>query len=222
MNKLAIPLIAAVSLAATQAQAGPKYRYSDDDRRDRYEDRRDRYEERDERRYGRQPARHQGSEYAEVISAQPIYRSVRIEEPRRECWDERVVYNDDRRDGRGEPWMNNGTGGAIVGAVIGGVGGHQFGKGRGKDAATVLGAIIGAGVGQRVALENSRPRERRESYERVGYEEVCKTVVEHRIEQRVEGYDVAYRYGGRTYHTSMPYDPGSRIPVDVNVRPVRY
>lgn len=205
MNKLALPLIAAAaSLVATQAVAGHnKYRYADDDRRDRYEDRRD------ERRYD-------GPEYADVIATEPIYRSVRIEDPRRECWDERVVYEDRRGGYRG----GNGAGGAIVGAVIGGVAGHQMGHGRGRDAATVLGAIIGAGVGQHVSQQNApRPYER---VERVGYEEVCKTVVDHRVEQRIEAYDVTYRYGGRTYHTTLPYDPGNRIPVDVNVRPVSY
>lgn len=200
MNKLALPLIAALCLAATQAQAGGRYRYADDDRRDRWEE----------------PSRSARYEYAEVVSADPIYRSVRIEQPRRECWDERVVYNERRDDGY---WLDNGTAGGLVGAIAGGVVGHQFGSGRGKKAATALGAVIGAGVGQRVAVQNSRRDS--SSYERVGYEERCETVNDYRTEQRIDGYDVAYRYGGRVYNTTMPYDPGSRIPVDVNVRPVR-
>ena len=200
MNKLAFPLIAALTLAATQAQAGGRYRYADDDRSDRWEE----------------PGRGARYEYADVVSADPIYRTVRVEQPRRECWDERVVYNERRNDGY---WMDNGTAGGLVGAIAGGVVGHQFGSGRGKKAATALGAVIGAGVGQRVAVQNSRRDS--SSYERVGYEERCETVTDYRTEQRVEGYDVAYRYGGRVYNTTMPYDPGSRIPVDVNVRPVR-
>lgn len=214
MNKLlALPLFAAVSLAATQAVAGPGYyRYAgDDDRDDRHEDRRDRSEPRG---YGR---RGNDAEYAEVVSAQPIYRSVRIEEPRRECYDERVVYEEQRRGGG--YYGDGGAGGAIVGAVIGGVLGNSIGHGGNRRAATAIGAVIGAGVGQKVSQQNG-PRP--EVVERVGYEEVCKTVVDHRVEQRIEGYDVTYRYGGRTYQTSMPYDPGRRIPVDVNVRPVRY
>ncbi len=203
MNKLALPLIAALSLAATQAMAGPRYRYADNDRSDRWEE----------------PDRHDGAryEYAEVVSADPIYRTVRIEEPRRECWDERVTYNE--RPQRGY-WLDNGTAGGLVGAIAGGVIGNQFGHGRGNRAATALGVVIGAGVGQRVGVENGR-REASESYESTGYEERCKTVTDYRTEQRVEAYDVAYRYGGRVYNTTLPYDPGSRIPVDVNVRPVR-
>lgn len=200
MNKLLIALCTASSLAATPAvMAGHKYRYADDDRRDRWEESR---EYRGER-----------YEYAEVVSAEPIYRSVRIEQPRRECWDERVVYDE------GPRYHDNGAGGAILGAIIGGVAGHQFGGGRGKTAATAAGAVIGAGVGQRVAMQNRGYEPR---HERVGYEEVCETVTDYRTEQRIEAFDVSYRYGGRVYHTTMPHDPGSRIPVDVNVRPVRY
>ena len=140
---------------------------------------------------------------------------MRIEEPRRECWDERVVYRDSPRD-RGY-WFDNSAAGSVVGAIAGGVAGHQFGKGRGKDAATVLGAVIGAGVGQRVAVTNSRAEP---SYERVGYEERCETITDYRTEQRVEAYNITYQYGGRTYHTTMPHDPGARIPVNVDVRPV--
>ena len=191
MNKLAIPLIAAVSLAATQAVAGPKHRYAVDERDNGYE-------------------------YGKVLAAEPNYRQVRIEEPRRECWDERVVYED--RDN--EPWLSNGAAGAIVGAVIGGVAGHQVGGGRGKDAATAVGAILGAGVGQRVAVNNQRRPY--ESSQRVGYEERCETITDYRVEQRIESYDVTYSYGGRTYHTTLPYDPGERIAVNVDVRPVRY
>lgn len=160
------------------------------------------------------PARFDAPEYAEVISAEPIYRTVRIEEPRRECWDERVVYEERGRDGY---WFDDGVAGSVVGAIAGGVAGHQFGKGRGKDAATVLGAVIGAGVGQRVAVRNRTPAP--DAYERVGYEERCRTITEYRTEQRIESYDVAYRYGGRTYYTNLPHDPGERIAVDVSVRP---
>ncbi|HEX4895820.1 MAG TPA: hypothetical protein VFV11_05760 [Solimonas sp.] len=37
-------------------------------------------------------------------------------------------------------------------------------------------------------------------------------------EPEILGYDVIYRYHGRTYRTRMPYDPGDRIPVRVDVR----
>lgn len=206
MNKLALAPIAAViaaaTLVSTPALADHEYRYAGD-RRDRWEEPRPAYDGRRGERY----------EYAEVVSATPIYRSVRIEEPRRECWDEQVVYDEGPRH------RNPGAGGAILGAILGGVAGHQFGSGRGNAAATAAGAVIGAGIGQRVANQHQRVEPRTQ---RVGYEEVCETRVDYRTEQRIEAYDVAYRYGGRVYNTTMPYDPGNRIPVDVNVRPVRY
>ena len=202
MKFAALPLMTALALATTPALADHN-----------------RWKHRDY--YEPYPAPHYAAptrgrvEYAQVVSTVPIYRSVRIEQPRRECWDEQVVY-EEREPGY---WMNNGVAGSLIGAIAGGVAGHQFGKGRGKDAATALGAVIGAGVGQRVAMRNSRPAQ---TVQHVGYEEVCTTVVDHRVEQRVEAYDVTYQYGGREYQTRMPYDPGARIPVDVNVRPVSY
>lgn len=222
MNKLALTTFVAASSVAVPACAGGGYYSGNHD--DRYEPR---HESRNEPRYepGRGSDYGSANEYADVISAEPIYRSVRIEEPRRECWDERVTYRDEpRREGREDYWLNNDIAGSIVGAIAGGVAGHQFGKGHGKDAATGLGAILGAGIGQRVALENYPRGDRRDDrdYERVGYEERCRTVSDYRVEQRIESYNVSYRYGDRTYQTNMPYDPGRRIPVDVNVHPVRY
>ena len=107
MNKLAIPLIAALSLAATPVLAGHKHRHRD------YYPAYDPYyppQAAAEPRYAPQTI-----EYADVISAQPIYRSVRIEQPRRECWDERVV----REEHRGGPWFNNGVAGSAIGAIAG-------------------------------------------------------------------------------------------------------
>ena len=38
-------------------------------------------------------------------------------------------------------------------------------------------------------------------------------------EERVDGYDVTYEYAGREYVTRMPYDPGERIRIRVDVTP---
>lgn len=192
MNKLAfVSTLAAASMASTVAVAGPRYHTA-----------------------APPPAYHGSQAFADVMSSVPIYRTVRVEEPRRECWDERVVYEDRRSQ---DYWFDNGVAGGVVGAIAGGIAGHQFGKGRGKDAATVLGAVIGAGVGQRVAVQNTR---RDPGYQRVGYEERCQTVTKYRTEQRIDAYDVTYRFGGQTYQTTLPYDPGARLAVDVSVRPL--
>ncbi|MEQ1439952.1 glycine zipper 2TM domain-containing protein [Fontimonas sp. SYSU GA230001] len=159
----------------------------------------------DHGRYGRDDL-----EFARVVSATPVYRTVRIEEPSRECWDERVVYPGGYR-------REDLAAGTVVGAIAGGVAGHQFGKGRGRDAATVLGVLVGASLGQQAMAAQRPPRA-----ERVTYEQRCRPVQAVRYEQRLDGYDVAYRYNGRIYHTRMPYDPGHRIAVQVDVRPAGY
>jgi uncharacterized protein YcfJ len=37
--------------------------------------------------------------------------------------------------------------------------------------------------------------------------------------QQLQGYEVHYQYGGREYTTQLPYDPGQRIRVNVDVQP---
>ena len=154
------------------------------------------------------------TDYAEVLSSRPIVHQVRVSEPHQECWDERVVYREPRYY---QPSISAGT---ILGGVLGGVIGHQFGGGHGRDVATAVGAVIGASAGaQHDAYAYGGYREAQA--ERVGYEQRCRTTDNVRYEQRVDGYDVTYRYHGRVYDTRLPYDPGDRLAVDVNVRPAR-
>lgn len=40
--------------------------------------------------------------------------------------------------------------------------------------------------------------------------------------EEVVAYRVHYRYHGHDYITEMPYDPGSRLPVDFDVQPIRW
>ncbi len=141
-------------------------------------------------------------DYAKVVSAQPIVRTVTVKTPVRECWQETQYYSTyERRRGA--------SGRALAGAVIGGVIGHQFGSGRGKDAATVAGSMIGAAIGHGPArrVDVAEPIER------------CAVRYENRLEERIDGYQVVYRYHGQTYSTRMPYDPGKKIKVRVDIRP---
>jgi len=78
--------------------------------------------------------------------------------------------------------------------------------------------VVGAQVGQNMARRDGYNG----GYERTTYEQRCRTVDDVRYDERVEGYDVTYRYNGRTYTTRMPYDPGNRLPVRVDVEPVSY
>ncbi len=148
--------------------------------------------------------------YAHVLSSQPIYREVRFSEPREECYQERVAYDDGyRRD-------NNEGIGALLGAVVGGVVGNRFGHGSGRGFATAAGVVIGAGAGASIGRNSGDGYRDQPAY---GYAQRCTTVDDYRVEQRVEGYAVTYRYHGQVYHTRLPYDPGERLAVDVNVRP---
>lgn len=149
-------------------------------------------------------------DYAKVISAQPIVNYVTVSTPVRECWEETQYYSVDRNYQR-----RNGS--TLLGAVIGGVVGHQFGSGRGKDAATVAGTLIGAAIGN----ESARDRNGNSVETHARPVERCQTRYQESREERIDGYRVMYRYHGQKYVTEMPYDPGNRIRVRVDVRPVR-
>jgi uncharacterized protein YcfJ len=68
-------------------------------------------------------------------------------------------------------------------------------------------------VGDRL---DNRDRGREVIYER----EVRRCRMVDQWETRISGYLVTYEYGGRSYTTVLPYDPGHRLAVRVNVEPV--
>lgn len=149
-------------------------------------------------------------DYAKVISSQPIVNYVTVSTPVRECWEEMQYYTVDRRA--------RGTGGStLLGAVIGGVIGHQVGSGRGNDAATVAGTLIGAAIGNDAARQRHGDAYSTERHSRPV--ERCKTTYREHQEERIDGYRVTYRYNGQRYMTEMPYDPGRKIKVRVDIRP---
>jgi uncharacterized protein YcfJ len=148
-----------------------------------------------------------GYEYAQVVNVEPIVRHVRVASPQRECYD-------DTRYVQSQPHISDPDvgGRTLLGSIIGGVIGHQIGHGRGRDAATIAGAAIGAGVGyDSAARRNSDYRE--QTVRR------CDVSYRHDYEERIDGYRVTYAYNGREYTTQMPYDPGERIRVRVDVAP---
>ncbi len=151
--------------------------------------------------------RYDDSDYADVIRVEPLRRRVRLSEPVRECWQETRYTSDG-------PFSTSHIGGTLLGSTIGVVVGNQVGHGRGKDVARVAGALIGGAIGHNVSVD----RQRRlgdvgQSYER------CDVRYRDRMVERIDGYDVTYAYAGREYVTRMPYDPGERIRVRVDVSP---
>jgi uncharacterized protein YcfJ len=140
---------------------------------------------------------------APVVSATPIYETVRTARPEKECWNEPVEH----RSG------GDTTGGALAGGIVGGVIGNQFGRGAGKAAMTVVGGVVGATIGQ--DLSRREPEHRY-----VADERHCQTVERATNERRIVGYQVKYRYQGQILTTRTAEDPGDRIPLRVAVEPV--
>ncbi len=140
---------------------------------------------------------------ARVVRATPVYQTIEINEPQQKCHDETVVYEKSKR--------NDGTAGTVLGGIIGGVLGHQIGKGRGRTVATIAGAVAGGVIGNHAS--RSKPDRSRRT------ERVCRTVNRYREERQLNGYDVTYRYQGRTFRTMLGHNPGNRLRVRVTINP---
>ncbi len=148
---------------------------------------------------------------ARVVDVEPIVRTVRVEHPRRECWEEEERYS-------AHDQHNHSAGNMIVGGVIGGLVGHAVGrrinKGRGRHGAALAGTLIGAAVGHEAASHSH------DGHAGGGYRERCRTYVDYSTEERVDGYWVTYRYKGEEFRTRMRHQPGDTLPVRVRVIPL--
>jgi uncharacterized protein YcfJ len=207
----------AVGLAATSAGAWA------DDSRDGYQYDNGRYarDHRDDR-YG-----NGDYDYARVVNVEPLRRRVRISEPVRECWDEPVYQSNGgyrsnyRSDG---PVSSPHVGSTLLGGLIGGVVGNQIGAGRGRDAARVAGVLIGSAIGNNISHERQRDRDYygddRGYYGNERLVERCEVHYRDSWDERIDGYRVTYEYGGRDYTTRMPYDPGERVRIRIDVTPL--
>ncbi len=151
--------------------------------------------------------RHDYRDFAKVTAVTPIYEQVRVSSPRRECWDEEVTTYVDNHRRSATP--------VILGGIIGGVIGNQIGDGRGRKLATVAGTLLGASIGSDSARAQAAAAQ---PYTTTA--ERCRVSEQYYTEERVIGYDVQYRYRGRTYETRMDSHPGERLPVRVTVTPL--
>ncbi len=146
---------------------------------------------------------------APVVAVEPVYEIVTHAVPREQCYEQNVAYR--------EPTQRRSFTGPIVGAIIGGAIGNALGHHKhNKQVGVVVGALLGGSIGADVARRN-RYRDAPVSYRT---EEVCNVVQDIREEERLAGYDVTYRYGGRTYTTRMQRHPGDSVRVRVRVTPV--
>jgi uncharacterized protein YcfJ len=149
-------------------------------------------------------AGHSFDDYARVTDVDPQYERVNV--PRKDCYTEYEPQSYRRPEHRSLV-------GPLIGGVAGGLLGAQVGRGSGRVAASAAGAAVGAIVGDRLgnrdqggAVEYTEREVRR-----------CRLV--DNWETRISGYHVVYEYAGRTYSTVLPYDPGSRLAVRVDVEP---
>jgi uncharacterized protein YcfJ len=158
--------------------------------------------------YGNAYDRNGDYEFANVVRVEPLRRQVRVSEPVRECWQETVQPSQG-------PFSYNHIGGTLIGGALGTVVGNQIGHGRGKDVARVAGALIGGAIGHNVSVDRQRQLygDRGQSVER------CDVRYRDTTEERIDGYEVTYEYAGRQYVTRMPYDPGERLRIRVDVTP---
>lgn len=140
---------------------------------------------------------------APVVHVEPIYRTVRVEQPRRECWDEETYVE--------RPGYRSHTG-TILGGIVGGVLGHQIGGHHGG-LATAAGTVLGASVGRDLSGRRRSEGGYYDSRER------CEVRHEYTSERRIENYRVTYAYAGREHVTYTDYEPGDRIRVRVAVQP---
>ncbi|HEX4332481.1 MAG TPA: glycine zipper 2TM domain-containing protein [Usitatibacter sp.] len=160
------------------------------------------------------------SDSAPVLSVRPVTERTPVN--RQECWNEQRRGYEDRVVTRQDTGAPIGAG-TVIGAIAGGVIGHQFGNSSGgRDRGTAAGAIVGGLVGNQVDRQNAQNGPDSSSeVERVPVTrdvERCRTVKE--VREVAVGYDVRYRYGNREFVSRMPFDPGRRIRVDVDVQPV--
>ena len=152
-------------------------------------------------------------DYADVVDATPLFKTVRISIPKEECWNERVPHHGNQH--------NRGTSdalGSVLGGVIGGAIGNEVGHSKkNKQVGAVVGAIVGSTIGKSIANNNGK------RHGEVIYttEEVCRVYQDYHEEDRVIGYSVRYRYNNKSYTTRMKSDPGETIKLRLAISPVR-
>ena len=146
---------------------------------------------------------------ADVVSVTPIYESVN--RPTENCWTE---YQQTTQQVAPPPQQHSVVG-AVIGGVVGGLIGSRFGEGSGRVAMAAVGAGVGAVAGDRVGAESSGDGVT--GYTTTTPVQRCQQVDHY--DTRISGYTVVYEYEGRRYSTTLPYNPGSQLRVNVAVAP---
>lgn len=147
--------------------------------------------------------------FGKVIQVKPIYDTVRVGTPLRQCWKEYSYRGPvDTRD--------EAVAGAVIGGIVGGVAGNQLGYGDGRTLMTVAGSVLGAVVGHEIGANLAADDQTRHATRR------CETVERAETREELVGYRVKYQYKGRIYSTQTDRHPGERIRVDNGLRPTHF
>ena len=192
-------------------------------------------------------AAHDDSYYVwvDVLDVDPIVRVDHVDEPVERCYDARpeprrsAGWRDDRYDRydhyddhdrydrrRDHRARGDGGGAALLGGVVGGLIGNRLGDGRGRESEfTIAGALLGAtiaGVAHDARRDQRRydaPSRHRSSWRSEPVRR-CEVTWESRPVERIDGYEVEYRYAGRRFTKIVDDHPGERMRVRVDVQPV--
>ena len=149
---------------------------------------------------------------APVLDSRPIYRTVEVNRPERQCWQEEIARTEYRdRGGRRSRTPD------LLGGLIGGAIGNELGHNKSNQR---VGAVVGALLGASVARDMSDNRRPRDSYTYYDTVERCDVIDRYYTEERLVGYDVVYSYNGYDRTIRMPRDPGPTVRVRVDVEPV--
>ena len=141
---------------------------------------------------------------AKVISVSPVTETVN--HPTQQCWTENqqtTQYVAPRYS----------PAGALIGGLAGGLLGSTVGQGTGKVAAAAGGAVLGAISGDRLANHNAAGS----SYTTTTPVQRCRQV--DNFETVNSGYLVTYEYNGQLFKTTLPYNPGNELRINVAVTP---
>ena len=156
-------------------------------------------------------------DYAKVVGVDPIYETYQVNNPVEQCYSERVRVRGDRHYSRKSSKTPE-----ILGGIIGGAIGNQVGKrggGKARDVATVVGAVLGGSIAR--DMKHSKPDHRyRNNHDRYETVQRCEVRDSYSTKRELVGYDVAYKYRGKVYHSQFDEHPGKRIKVKVTVDPV--
>ena len=143
---------------------------------------------------------------APVVDVENIVERVKIKEPKERCWFEQARVRVEESNTRA-PLL-----GAVIGGAIGNAVGHNK---RNKQ----VGAVVGAVLGGSIAHDLSRRNTHRNPVRRVR-QEVCEVVETTKYRERISGYLVTYRYGGRLHRSRMATRPGETVSVRIQVSAV--